>query len=87
MEIKCPDCGGQLQYWKEYLSQKTQLISLDGKLNKNVTTSKPEAMDELQGFECIKCGWVFNNVQDVETEMKYPHFEKWLDEHISEINV
>lgn len=87
IEIKCPICGGQLQYWKEYLSQKTQMITFGGEISKKVITTKPEAMDDMQGFECVVCGWIFNNAQDGELDRKYPHFEKWLKDHEDEIKV
>lgn len=86
-EIKCPICGGHLQYWKEYLSQKTQMITFGGEISKRVITTKPGAMDDMQGFECVVCGWIFNTANDIEKCEKYPHFEKWLKDHADELRV
>jgi len=87
VEIKCPICGGQLQYWKEYLSQKTQMITFGGEISKKVINTKPDAMDDMQGFECVVCGWIFNTANDIEKYEKYPHFEKWLKDHADELRV
>jgi rubredoxin len=85
-EIVCPECGGKLQYWKEYLITKTQMILPDGSLRSSVKTSKPEEIDTMQGFECIRCGWVFNTVNEVNFD-GVEYLKEWLVNHEGELKV
>jgi len=83
--ITCPLCGGKLVYWKEYIVTKTQSISKNGLLSNTVKKSQPYEFTDLEGFQCKKCAWVFNTVNDLESCRKYPHLIKWTDEHKNEL--
>ncbi len=84
-EIKCPECGGNLVFWKEYLVTKTQMILPDGSLRSSVKTSNPE-IETMQGFECKRCGWVFNTVNEVNFD-GVEHLMEWLVNHEGELKV
>jgi hypothetical protein len=88
-DITCPICDGTLVYWKEYIVTKSQAISKTGVVSNKVKTSKPEEFgcNDMDGFQCTKCGWVFNIHNDVGKYDKYPHLEKWLESHGDEIKV
>jgi len=88
-DIVCPLCGGSLEYWKEYLVTKTQSIFKNGTIARTVKTSKPEEVSgmRLEGFQCTKCNWVFNNINEIDKMEKYPHLEEWFESHDDEIKV
>ncbi len=87
--ITCPVCGGPLEYWKEYLVTKTQSISKTGILSHTVKKSTPQEFNcnDMDGFRCVECGWVFNIHNNIEKYDKYPHLEKWLESHGDKIKV
>ncbi|WP_286922772.1 hypothetical protein [Proteiniphilum sp. UBA5375] len=88
-EIKCPECGGNLVFWKEYILSRTQAISKTGVLSDRVKKSKPVEFNcnDIKGFECKKCGWVFNTANDIEKCEKYPHLIRWEESHADELKV
>jgi len=85
----CPMCGGNLRYWREYIVTKTQSISKKGVLSRTVKTSpiEPLGSEDLEGFECKKCGWVLNTVNEIENCDKYDYLMKWFDLHKDELKV
>ena len=87
--IVCPECGGTLEYWKEYIVTKTQKISKEGLLNHSVKISKLEPFNcnDMQGLQCKACGWTFNCVNEIEKYDKYEHLLNWINAHEDEIKV
>jgi hypothetical protein len=81
----CPECGGELHYWREYLTTKSQKINADGTLGKIPKTVSGQISD-MEGFECQQCKFIFNVINDVEGYTKYPHLIKWMKKH-SELKV
>ncbi|MDD3094369.1 MAG: hypothetical protein PHV04_09625 [Clostridia bacterium] len=86
-EIKCPECGGNLVFWKEYLVTKTRNISKNGTLSKRVKTTTPDHIIGMEGFQCNQCKWLFNTVDGIEKMDKYPHLMDWIEEHECELKV
>lgn len=80
-KIICPVCGGELQYWEEYIADKTRNINpTTGRLGK-VKIGELKPLDGMSGLKCSKCTWLINDVSNfIPTE-----FEKWYDEHRDEI--
>ena len=87
--IVCPVCGGDLEFWKEYIVTKTQAISKNGIVRHTVKTSKPVEFncDDMSGFKCTKCLWVLNIPNYRGDKEEYNYLEKWLDLHGDELKV
>lgn len=81
----CPECGSQLEYWKEYLVVKTQLINPNtGLLDKKVSKSNlDENNGDMQGFKCTKCNWCLNVVNQSIPD----NLNEWYDKNVYKIKV
>ncbi len=55
----CPECGGELAYWREWYLTKYQFIdSKTGILTSKTKKTEAELNASiLGGLECLKCGW------------------------------
>ena len=88
-EIVCPECGGNLVFWKEYIVTRTQAISKKGILHKTVKQTRPIEFNccDMHGFKCTKCGWMVNTCNEIEKCNKYKNLCEWVDEHGDELRL
>jgi hypothetical protein len=59
----CPECGGLLYAWEEFVLEERVMISKTGKRGKKFRTKpQPYACGDMWGIGCRKCGAVYNAV-------------------------
>lgn len=81
-KYSCPLCGSPIQYWKEYIITKSQVINpVTGKLG-GVKTDNAE-LDHMTGYQCTKCSWILNDVLDSVDDL----LAEWYKEYEKNIKV
>ncbi|QUH21834.1 hypothetical protein [Alkaliphilus sp. B6464] len=55
LKCVCPNCGGQLEIWTEYIAYKYEKVLENGEIVS--TKSKPKITDKSDnwGYKCSKC--------------------------------
>lgn len=67
----CLECGGQLEFWEEYVYEERRKIRSDGTPYKRTTLSKSRPYGTY-GLKCLKCGKEYNageKLSDAEHEL------------------